>query len=157
MKYLIIRPSLRIYKRGPWDQFIFSKDMYTIKWTLVDLHDDVIKWKHFPGYWPSVLGIHRSPVNSPHKGQWRGTLMFPFIYVWINGLVNNRKAGDLRRHHAHYDVTVMLDMVSDCILHKTMGWLLIQALISIEPWHLNGLLVNGYMACSRSSRFIIYR
>ena len=23
-------------------------------------HDDVIKWKHFPRYWPSVRGIHRS-------------------------------------------------------------------------------------------------
>ena len=31
-------------------------------------HDDVIKWKHFPRYWPFVGGIHRSPVNSPHKG-----------------------------------------------------------------------------------------
>ena len=39
-------------------------------------HDDVIKWKHFPRYWPCVRGIHRSPVNSLHKGQWRGTLMF---------------------------------------------------------------------------------
>ena len=39
-------------------------------------HDDVIKWKHFPCYWPFVLGIHRSPVNSPHKGQWRGPLCF---------------------------------------------------------------------------------
>ena len=39
-------------------------------------HDDVIKWKHFPRYWPFVRGIHRSPVNSPHKGQWRGALMF---------------------------------------------------------------------------------
>ena len=28
--------------------------------------DDVIKWKHFPRYWPFVRGIHRSPVNSPH-------------------------------------------------------------------------------------------
>ena len=35
-------------------------------------HDDVIKWKHFRRYWPFVWGIHRSPVNSPHKGQWRG-------------------------------------------------------------------------------------
>ena len=35
-------------------------------------HDDVIKWKHFPRYWPFVRGIHRPPVNSPHKGQWRG-------------------------------------------------------------------------------------
>ena len=32
-------------------------------------HDDVIKWKHFPRYWSFVRGIHRSPVNSPHKGQ----------------------------------------------------------------------------------------
>ena len=43
------------------------------------LHDDVIKWKHFPRYWPFVQGIHRSPVNSPHKSQWRGALMFSFI------------------------------------------------------------------------------
>ena len=41
-------------------------------------HDDVIKWKHFPRYWPFVRGIHRSPVNSPHKDQWRGALMFFF-------------------------------------------------------------------------------
>ena len=72
------------------------------------LHDDVIKWKHFPRYWPFVWGIHRSPVNSPHKGQWRGTLMFSLIYVWINGWVNNREAGDLRRNRVHNDVIVML-------------------------------------------------
>ena len=70
-------------------------------------HDDVIKWKHFPRYWPFVRGIHRSPVNSPHKGQWRGALVFSFMCVWINGWVNNRKAGDLRRYRAHYDVIVM--------------------------------------------------
>ena len=39
-------------------------------------HDDVIKWKHFPRYWPFVRGIHRWLVNSPYKGQWRGALMF---------------------------------------------------------------------------------
>ena len=70
-------------------------------------HDDVIKWKHFPRYWPFVRGIHRSPVNSPHKGQWRGVLVFSLICVWINGWVNNREAGDLRRYRAHYDVIVM--------------------------------------------------
>ena len=32
-------------------------------------HDDVIKWKHFPRYWPFVRGIYRSPANSQHKGQ----------------------------------------------------------------------------------------
>ena len=70
-------------------------------------HDDVIKWKHFPRYWPFVREIHRSPVNSLHKGQWRGALMFSLICVWINGLVNNCEAGDLRRYQAHYNVTVM--------------------------------------------------
>ena len=44
----------------------------------------------------------------PHKGQWRGALMFSLICAWINGWVNNREAGDLRRHCAHYDITVML-------------------------------------------------
>ena len=39
-------------------------------------HDDVIKWKHFLRYWPFVRGIHRSLVNSPHKGQWRGVWCF---------------------------------------------------------------------------------
>ena len=70
-------------------------------------HDDVIKWKHFPRYWPFVRGIHRSPVNYPHKGQWRGALMLSLICTWINGWVNNRETGDLRRHRAYYDFTVM--------------------------------------------------
>ena len=69
-------------------------------------HDDIIKWKHFPRYWPFVRGIHRSPVNSPHKGQQREALMFSLICVWINVWVNIREAGDLRRHHGHYDVIV---------------------------------------------------
>ena len=70
-------------------------------------HDEVIKWKHFPRYWPFVQGIHRFPVNSTHKGLWRGALMFSLICVWINGWVNNREAGDLRCYRAHYDVIVM--------------------------------------------------
>ena len=45
--------------------------------------------------------------NSPVKGQWRGALMFSLICVWINGWVNNREAGDLRRYRVHYNVTVM--------------------------------------------------
>ena len=79
----------------------------------VYMYDDVIKWKHFPRYcyWPFsafVRGIHRSSLNSLHKDQWRGALMFSVICAWINGWVNNRKTGDLRRHHhAHYDVIVM--------------------------------------------------
>ena len=71
-------------------------------------HDDVIKWKHFPRYWPFVRGIHRSPVNSQHKGQWRRALMFLFFYLRPNNVwVNNCEAGDLRHHRAHHDVIVM--------------------------------------------------
>ena len=46
-------------------------------------YDDVVKWKHFPHYWPFLRGIHRSLVNSPHKGQWRKALMF-FFYLHLN-------------------------------------------------------------------------
>ena len=84
--------------------------MGSLKWkyhVIFVIHDDVIKWKHFPRYWPFVRGIHRSPVNSPHKGQWRGALMFSLICVWINVWVNNREAGDLICHRAHYGVIVM--------------------------------------------------
>ena len=66
---------------------------------LSDDVDDVIKWKHFPHYWPFVRGIDRWPVHSPHKGQWRWALM--------SSLICNRDAGDLRRHRAHYAVIVM--------------------------------------------------
>ena len=33
--------------------------------------------------------------------------MFSLVCAWIHGRVNNREAGDLRRHRAHYDVIVM--------------------------------------------------
>ena len=79
--------------------------------TIHHVHDDVIKWKHFPRYWPCVWGIHRSPVNSPHKGQWRGALMFSLICARINGWVNNGEAGDLRHNRPHYDVIVMATII----------------------------------------------
>ena len=69
-------------------------------------HDDVIKGKHFPRYWPFVRGIHRWPVNSPFKGQWCGCLMFSMMCAWTNGW-SNRDAGDLRCHRAHYVVILM--------------------------------------------------
>ena len=78
-----------------------------INWKLY-VHDGVIKWKHFPRNWPFVQGIHRSPVNSPHKGQWRGALMFSLICARINGWVNNGEAGDLRRYRVHCDVIVLM-------------------------------------------------
>ena len=70
-------------------------------------HDDVTKWKHFPRYWPFVRGIPWSAVDSHHKGQWRGALMFSLICTSTKDWANNPYVGDLRRHGVHYDVTVM--------------------------------------------------
>ena len=99
---------------------------------------DVIKRRPFPRYWPFVREIHRSLVNSPHKGQWRRALMFSLICAWINSWVNNREAVDLRRHHAHYDVIVIgLDTIQN-------GW-----------WEfaiLRGAWKNLYSATSNSTR-----
>ena len=93
---------------------------YSIIWCS---HDDVSKWKHFPHYWPFVRGILWSPVNSPHKGQLRGALMFSFNCVWINGWVNNHEAGDLRCYRSHYDVTVMLFLYTLAIIyHCTLSY-----------------------------------
>ena len=64
----------------------------------------------FPRYWPFMRGIHRSPVDSLHKDQWRGALMLSLICAWTNDWVNNGDTGDLRRHRAHYDVIETLKL-----------------------------------------------
>ena len=86
---------------------IIAITIITLSLSSLPSKKDVTKWKPFPRYWPFVLGIHRSLVNSLHKNQWRGALVFSLICAWTNGWVNNRGPGDLRRHRAHYDVTVM--------------------------------------------------
>ena len=66
-------------------------------------------WRHEMETFSALLAIcaGNSPVPGEFRSQWRGTLMFSLICVWINGWVNNREAGDLRRYRAHYAVTVM--------------------------------------------------
>ena len=65
------------------------------------------------GTFSALLAIcaGNSPVTGefPNKGQWCGALMFSLI--WINGWVNNGGVGDLKRHCAHYDATVMLNNI----------------------------------------------
>ena len=99
-----------------------KKSIYHLIWVVlkgiarvvdVCMHGDIIKWKHFPHYWPFVRGIHQSPVNSPHKAQWRRALMFSLNGAWINGWVNNGEAGDLRHYRTQYDVTVITTRILD--------------------------------------------
>ena len=69
-------------------------------------------WRHQMETFLALLGLYvRNSLvigEFPHKGQWRGALTFPVICVSTNGWINNRDAGDLRRHRAHYDVTVIV-------------------------------------------------
>ena len=83
-------------------------------------------WRHQMETLSALLAfcIHRSPVNSPYKGQRPGDLMFSLICAWINGWVNNVEADDLRCHHAHYDITAML-------LHQRVTYLL------YIPWNMH--------------------
>ena len=66
-------------------------------------------WRHQVETFSALLVICEGnspvPVNSPHKGQWRGALVCSLICAWTNGWVNNHEAGDLRRNRAHHDVT----------------------------------------------------
>ena len=107
-----------------------------VKSTLIQVtawcqHDDVIKWKHFLRHWPFVRGIHQSAVNSPHKGQWYGALIFSLICARTNGWANHLDASDLRCHHTHYDVTVMTSnkLSLEAILTKFSD-----AMLSITRW-----------------------
>ena len=105
--------------------------------TAMMIHDYVIKWQHFPRYWPFYAG--NSPVTGefPSQSQWRGALMSSLICAQINDWVNNREAGDLRRHRAHYDVSVMVSIVSWLIsnmLVLNMRQTIIWTNVGYVPW-----------------------
>ena len=113
----------------------------------------------FPRYWPFVRGIHRSPVNSPHKGQWRGALVFYLICVWINAWVNNREAGeagDLRRHCAYYDVIIMYTFLKIILCYFTSvshwtGHVKHGACRSLSNGFMDDLCVNVTRVCASFS------
>ena len=92
---------------------------------MTNTHDDVNKWKHFLRCWPFVRGFHWSPVNSPHRDHWCRALLFSLICAWLHGWVNNREAGDLRRHNAHYDV-IVISMVDQCVLWFYLYYYVVQ-------------------------------
>ena len=133
------------YSHGPWSIQMKSRAVHN---ECHSNHDDVIKWKYFPRYWPFVQGIHQSLVNPPHIGQLRGALMFSLICARINGWVNNREAGDLRRHRAHYDVTVMNEEEHDDIMTwnvKRRWYPCVSLIMDIGISKLNLGMVWGYL------------
>ena len=108
------------------------------------------QWKHFPRNWPFVWGIHRSSVNSPHKGQWRGALMSSLICAWIDVRVNNRESGDLTRHRAHYDVNVMITRIVYGVTMTNAGYRLGNWFTKDKPYppltgEISSVLENSYL------------
>ena len=94
----IIRPSLPVFP-GEIDSLVWN--LFSVTW-----------WRHQMETFSVLLALCAcNTVNFPHKGQWRRALVFSLICAWINGCVNNREAGDLRRHRAYYDFIVMYDMI----------------------------------------------
>ena len=77
----------------------------------------------------SPVTVGNLPVNSSHTDQWREAVVFSLICAWTNGWINNQYAGDLRRHCAHYDVTVMY-------------WCRIVIQWSGQPWDLSAFIAS---------------
>ena len=159
MSYVITSPCPVIkfsnFKRGVPDDFQFIV-------LLVKPHENVIHishkqthkhcadnftaslqnpwWRHEMETFSALLAICAGnspvPVNSPHKDQRRGALMFSLICTWMNAWVNDREAGDLRLYRAHYDVTVMnIKRVTNSmvqILISSCQWKLIQIRFGIS-------------------------
>ena len=86
----------------PCEEVSYIKDVRYVQ------NDRSARWRHAMKTFSALLPLcaWNSTVNSPHKGQ-RRPLMCSLICVWANDWVNNRDAGDLGRHCAPYDVTVM--------------------------------------------------
>ena len=77
-------------KSEMFDALTMNQLASSFKWGTYVHHDDVIKWKHFPHYWPFVSGIHRSPVHSPRLRKPVTRLVLWTIVVSGNGLSSVR-------------------------------------------------------------------
>ena len=82
-----------------------------------------------------------SPVTGefPAQSHWRGPSMFSLTCDWTNSWANNRGAGNLRRHHAHFDVIVM----------DTRKWMLMCPLRNGGHFSRSNTLLHRYMVYGR--------
>ena len=95
--------------------------------------------------------------NSPVPGQWRGALMFALICTRINGWVNNRDAGDLRRHRTHYDVIVMYYKIFPPSLNqntKQRPFEIVWMIIGVHHFikHIVILMISDNVMCYNTDR-----
>ena len=83
-------------------------------------HDDVIKWKQFPRYRPFVLGNHRQLVNSSHKGQWRGALIF--FHLCLNKRLSKQSWGWWFETQTFIWLIVLREIMLRCCICISVYW-----------------------------------
>ena len=108
--------GLKAYARPPYDnkmELLYNMVQSKVTW-----------WRHQMETFSVLLALCVGNSQVTGKGQWCGALMFSLIHDWINGWVNNREAGDLRCHCAHYDVTVMRSISYFCHCHILCNFML---------------------------------
>ena len=115
----VIGAALNLTQSQSYDFKTFVHTWVFLIWSrlVIRIHDNVIKWKHLPRY----LCEGNSPVTGGFPSQRPVTRSFDvflilfywwhrfsfLICAWTNGWANNQDDGDLRRHCAYYDITVM--------------------------------------------------
>ena len=99
--------GISIWLTSTWDEKITVNTEYNQP---VLIHDDVIKWKHFPRYTGPLCGEFTGPRWIPlTKASDAELWCFLWSALGINGWINTRDAGDLRHDRAHCDVIVMIN------------------------------------------------
>ena len=102
-----------VSKRGhwnpTWDRFVYTNTMSCFQIILTSF---TTWWRHQMETSSALLTLcaGNSPVTVefPLTKTSHAELWCFFIFAWINSWINNREAGDLRRHRAHYDVIVLI-------------------------------------------------
>ena len=101
-----------------------------------------------------VLCAGNSPVADEFPSQRPVTpSLFSLICAWINDWVNNREAGELRRHWAHYAVTVM-PRVHLCYFQIKFDRF---SQFSVNYWELNQALLRHIMLLRKTRNSVFYQ
>ena len=112
LKYCALTSINKLSLKGCWSWSSLHIILWRAHNTCENPRVQISWWRHQMETFSALLafcaGDSSVLVNFPHKDQWRGALFFSLICARINDWVNNREVGDLRRHHCHYDVNVMI-------------------------------------------------
>ena len=108
----IVPPDRRGQRRKP--VFVPSRVIWKRN-GCVDRHGDVMKWKHFPIYWPFVTGIHEGwPVDYADRGavKWNFDVFF-YVFFDVN----------LNKPNKQYEFPVVWDGVTLMCIPLNLPWI----------------------------------